>query len=161
MHFQFSAFTLLKLHVLMHLFISQDLKFNVNKALPGAPSFSLHSLFLCCHFVSGLLCEKTMVIPGESQNESVIGWLSRPLPEFWEVIGGVRSAGGSFSHSQAYWGTAGVNFLSIEWGKGNTDRKQEAERGNCTHCPSTTLSPWKPPKRGERGSRDFSYPSNP
>lgn len=89
LHFQFSTFYFhLRIYVSMHLFILQDLKFNINKILPGAPSFSLHSLFLCCHFVSGLLCEKTMVIPGESQNESVIGWLSRPLPEFWEVIGG-------------------------------------------------------------------------
>lgn len=45
-----------------------------------------------------------MVIPGESQTESMIGWLSRPLPEFWEVIGGRGGVGGSFSHSQAYWG---------------------------------------------------------
>lgn len=119
--------------------------------MPGAPSFFPHSLFLCCHFVSGLLCEKTMVIPGESQNESMIGWLSKPLPEFWEVIGGEWGVLGGLSHIARHTrGTAGVNFLSIEWGKGNTDRKQEAERGNCTHCPSTTLSPWKPPTRGER-----------
>lgn len=91
-----SCITVLKLHVLMHLFIPQDLKFNINKTLPGAPSFSLRSLFLCCHFVSGLLCEKTMVIPGESQTESVIGWLSRPLPEFWEVIGGSEECWGVF-----------------------------------------------------------------
>lgn len=96
-HFQFSAFYFnLKLHVLMHLLIPQDLKFNINKTLPGAPSFSLHSLFLYCHFVSGLLCEKTMVIPGESQTESVIGRHSRPLPEFWEVIGGSEECWGVF-----------------------------------------------------------------
>lgn len=80
----------------MHLFIPECLKFNINKTMPGAPSFFPLSLFLCCHFVSGLLCEKTMVIPGESQTESMIGWLSKPLPEFWKVIGGSGECWGVF-----------------------------------------------------------------
>lgn len=96
-----------------------------------------------------------MVIPGESQSESVIGWFTRQLPES-KVIGGERGALGSLSHiAKRTRGTAGVNFLSIEWGKGNTDRKREAERGNCTHCPSTTLSPWKPPKSEREGAVIF------
>lgn len=161
LHFQFSTFYFhLRIYVSMHLFILQDLKFNINKILPGAPSFSLHSLFLCCHFVSGLLCEKTMVIPGESQTKSVIGWLSRPLPEFWEVIGGSEECWEVFLTQPGILGGRQGSISCPQNGAKETqtgNRKQKEETAPIVPA----LSPWKPPKRGERGSRDFSYPSNP
>lgn len=42
-------------------------------------------------------------------------------------------------------GGIGANFLSGEWGKGNTGRRQEVGRGSCTHCPCTALFLWQPP----------------